>query len=162
LEVDWWNVENQLNTVGKTQPALIDKTQCDFIVEDVRITFLADNKFKQPENLQKIPLFNNLKIVDTESIGVMKMEVMTRRTVYRDFYDLYAILESGIALEKILYKTGKYTFHNIRTRDMLSVLANASEPKADSDFLLKLHPIYNLSFAELKEKLLDYAKNIVK
>jgi predicted nucleotidyltransferase component of viral defense system len=117
LEVNWHVIQQQLSTLGDTKIVLLDNTQCDFLVEGVRITFLADNKFKQPENLQKIHFLNNIHLVDVTSIGVMKMEVMTQRNVFRDYYDMYVILKSGVDLGNILTRTGKYTFHNLRTRE---------------------------------------------
>ena len=126
-----------------------------------RKKFLADNKFKQPDGLQKIPYLNNISLADIESIAVMKMEVMTHRNLFRDYYDMYSILQSGISLSTILAKTGKYTFHNLRTRDMLSLLLNAQKPPFDAHFAA-MSPIYNLSFEEMKLFLVEKAKEVVK
>ena len=161
LEVDWFAIQQQLLTVGDTKIALLGNTQCDFIVEGVRITFLADNKFKQPEGLQKIHYLNNIYLADTESIAVMKMEVMTHRNLFRDYYDMYSILKSGISLSTVLAKTGKYTFHALRTRDMLSLLLNAREPAFDVNFSALL-PVYNVSFEEIKLFFVEKAKEVVK
>jgi len=161
LEVNWHIIQQQLSTIGNTKVTLIENTQCDFLVENVRVTFLADNKFKQPENLRKIHFFNNVFLADVESIGVMKMEVMTRRSFYRDFYDMYAILKSGISLSNILYKTGKYTRHNIRTRDMLSVLLCSGHPNHDENFNA-LCPVYQISIEEIKCFFAEKAKELSK
>ena len=91
----------------------------------------------------------------------MKMEVMTHRNVFRDYYDIYSILKNGIALSDILSKTGKYTFHNLRTRDMLSLLLNVQRPPFDVNFAA-LSPIYNVSFDEMKEFFVEKAKEFVK
>jgi hypothetical protein len=55
LEVNWPAIKQELDPIGQIQVTLIEKTQCDFVVEGVRITFLDDNKFKKSEQLQKIP-----------------------------------------------------------------------------------------------------------
>ena len=161
LRVDWHVIQQQLSTVGDTKIVLLENTQCDFLVEGVRVTFLVDNKFKQPDGLQKIYCLNNIYLVDVESIAVMKMEVMTHRNVFRDYYDMYSILKNGIALSDILAKTGKYTFHNLRTRDMLSLLLNVQRPPFDVNFAA-LSPIYNVSFDEMKEFFVEKAKEFVK
>jgi len=161
LEVDWYGIQQELSSVGETKITLLENTQCDFLVEGVRITFLADNTFKQPEGLQKIHCLNNIYLADIESIAVMKMEVMTHRNVFRDYYDMYSILKSGISLGSILAKTGKYTFHNLRTRDMLSMLLNAQNPPVDSNFSTML-PIYNQSFDEMKQFFVEKTKEFVK
>ena len=159
LEVDWHSIQKQLSTVGDTKIILLENTQCDFLVEGVRVTFLADNKFKQPKELRKIHYLNNIYLVDIESIAVMKMEVITRRNVFRDYYDIYSILKNGISLRNILEKTGKYTFHNLRTRDMLSLLINAYKPPVDFNFVA-MSPIYNISFEEMKLFFIEKAKEL--
>jgi predicted nucleotidyltransferase component of viral defense system len=162
LEVNWHVIKQELDSVGQTQVTLVDKTQCDFIVEGIRITFLDDNKFKEPEQLQKIPFLNNLKIADVVTLGIMKMEVMSRRSVYRDYYDMYAILQNGVPLSSIISGTGKYTSHNLRTRDMLSILFNAEESAGDMDSIVKMNPVYHISFQEMKQAIIALAKDFVK
>jgi predicted nucleotidyltransferase component of viral defense system len=161
LEVNWPAIKQELDSIGQTQVTLIEKTQCDFVVEGVRITFLDDNKFKEPEQLQKIPLLNNLKIADVQTIGVMKMEVMSRRSVYRDYYDMYSILQSGVSLSDIISGTGKYTSHNLRTRDMLSILFNAEYPAKAMDSIVEMNPIYRISFQEMKQAIVEFARILV-
>jgi len=160
LEVNWYAIQQELLTLGDTKVALVENTQCDLLVEGVRVTFLADNKFKQPENLQKIHYINNIYLADVESIAIMKMEVMTHRNVFRDYYDMYSILKSGINIGNILSKTGKYTFHNLRTRDMLSLLLNAKKPPVDVNFAA-LSPVYDISFDEIKHFFVEKAKNLM-
>jgi predicted nucleotidyltransferase component of viral defense system len=160
LDVDWYNIQQQLLTVGDTKIILVSQTQCDFLVEGVRVTFLADNKFKQPDGLQKIHCLNNIYLVNIERIATMKIEVITHRNVFRDYYDLYSILKSGVDFNNILIKTGKYTSHNLRTKDMLSLLLNAQIPSLDNNFNTLL-PIYNLSFDEIKQFFIEKAKKII-
>jgi predicted nucleotidyltransferase component of viral defense system len=159
LDVDWYNIQQQLLSIGSTQISLLAKTQCDFLVDGVRITFLSDNKFKQPEGLRKIHCLNNIYLVDIESIAVMKLEVMAHRNVFRDYYDLYAILKSGVDFSDILSKTRKYTFHNLRTKDILSLLLNAQQP-LDHNFNA-LSPIYNISFDEMKQFFIEKANEFI-
>jgi predicted nucleotidyltransferase component of viral defense system len=161
LKTDWNTIQQQLSTVGMTKIVLLDHTQCDFLVDGVRITFLDDNKFKQPVGLQKIHCLNNIFITDIESIAVMKLEVMTHRNQFRDYYDIYSILKNGVSLKTILEKTGAYTFHNLRTRDMLSLLINAEKPPLDKNFS-SMSPIYDISFEEIKQFLVEKAKEVVK
>jgi predicted nucleotidyltransferase component of viral defense system len=161
LRTDWNTIQQQLSTIGTTKIVLLDHTQCDFLVDGVRITFLDDNKFKQPIGLQKIHCLNNMFITDIESIAVMKLEVMTHRNQFRDYYDIYSILKNGISLNTILEKTGVYTFHNLRTRDMLSLLINAEKPPLDKKFS-SMAPIYDISFEEIKQFLVEKAKEVVK
>ena len=161
LKVKWHIIQQQLSTIGETKIVLLDHTQCDFLINNVRVTFFVDNKFKQPIELNKIHFLNNIYLADIESIAVMKMEVMTRRTLYRDYYDMYSILKTGVSLGNILAKTGKYTFYNLRTRDMLAVLLNAQKPPLDKSFKAMM-PIYKISFEEMKQFFIETAKEFVK
>ena len=160
LEVDWYAIQQQLLLVGETKIGLLESTQCDYLVDGVRVTFLADNKFKQPTGLQKIHYLNNIYLADVESIAVMKLEVITRRNLFRDYYDIYSILKSGISLNNILSKTGRYTFHNLRTRDMLSKLLNAQKPPLDAHFTA-LSPAYDISFDEIKQFFVEKSKEFI-
>jgi hypothetical protein len=72
------------------------------------------------------------------------------------------ILQSGAPLSSIISGTGKYTFHNLRTRDMLSILLNAEEPEGDRDSIVKMNPVYQISFQEMKQAIIVLAKNLVK
>ncbi|GHT16950.1 hypothetical protein FACS189429_0020 [Bacteroidia bacterium] len=160
--VAWDKIQQELETVGYTEKSLLDENQVDFVLEGVKITFLADNRFKAPATLQKIPFLNNIQLVDTKSIGIMKIEVMTRRSVFRDYYDMYAILKSGVALSDIIDGAGKYTSHNLRTRDMISTLLNTDRVVADKKFFEELNPAFNISLNEMREFFVEKSKEIIK
>jgi predicted nucleotidyltransferase component of viral defense system len=162
LTVDWYNIQQELLTVGNTKISLLDTNQCDYIVDGVKITFLSDNRLKAPEILQKIPVINNLQMADAKTIGVMKLEVMSRRSVFRDFYDIYSILRSGISLTEIITVAGKYTSHNLRTRDMVSLLLNTEYVIADQKFYKELNPRYNISIDEIRDYIKIQLQELVK
>jgi hypothetical protein len=104
---------------------------------------------------------NNLKMADVKSIGVMKLEVMSRRSVFRDYYDIYSILKSGISLAEIIAETGKYTFHNLRTRDMISLLINTEYVTADKNFHEKSNPAYQVTLDDIRNFLVTQAKELI-
>ena len=124
VSVDWAMIKNELSTIGQVEANVLDHNQCDFMLNSVKLSFYANNNNKEPECLQKMPFLNNLKVADVTSIGVMKMEVMSRRATHRDYYDMYAILTSGVPLAAIVSGAGKYSFHNLHTKNMLSILTN--------------------------------------
>jgi predicted nucleotidyltransferase component of viral defense system len=162
LTVNWYNIQQELLTVGNTKISLLDTNQCDYIVDGVKITFLSDNRLKAPEILQKRPVINNLQMADAKTIGVMKLEVMSRRSVFRDFYDIYSILRSGISLTEIIMAVGKYTYHNLRTRDMVSLLLNTEYVVADQKFYKELNPLYNISIDEIRDYIKIQLQELVK
>ena len=162
LHVDWRCIQDELQAVGDTRISLLDDNQCDYIVDGVKITFLDDNRLKAPETLQKIPVINNLQMVDSKTIGVMKLEIMSRRSVFRDFYNIYSILKSGIPLTDIIATTRKYIFHNLRTRDLISLLLNTEYVIADQKFYKELNPLYPVSIDEIRDYLKIQLQEIVK
>jgi predicted nucleotidyltransferase component of viral defense system len=115
--------------------------------------------FKEPGGLQKKPFLNHLSIADVETIGVLKMEVMSRRRTLRDYYDMYVILESGVPLENIIAGTGKYTRHGLSSKNMLAILNNTENIAEDAAFK-HLNPVYstdlNVMWEAVRERIKDF------
>ncbi|MDR3297643.1 MAG: nucleotidyl transferase AbiEii/AbiGii toxin family protein [Prevotellaceae bacterium] len=132
--VDWPAIKRELSTIGEVSTDVVDYNICDFKVKGVKITFYDNNRASAPVGLQRLPYLNKLTIADVASIGIMKMEVMTRRRTHRDYYDMWAILESGVALASIIYGAGKYAEHRLSTKNMLAMLTDVSSITADAAF----------------------------
>lgn len=86
-EVDWPQIKKELLTIGQIEHVdILDIDHVEFVVDGVKLSFYA-NPSTSP--LQKrIHLLNNIYVADPTSIGAMKMEVMLRRTKFRDYYDI--------------------------------------------------------------------------
>ena len=52
--------------------------------------------------IKSIDYRDNLKLADIPAIGAMKMEVMLRRSNFRDYYDIYSIVKSGIDIRELV------------------------------------------------------------
>ena len=82
LDIGWSSIQRELETVGKIddiQVAGFD--QVLFVVEGVKISFYAAPRKRIP-TMKEIPYLNNIRLADTESIGVMKMKpIMSLRSV---------------------------------------------------------------------------------
>jgi len=148
ITVDWSSIEAELSIIGSVKKDLLGDNQCDFVINDnVKLSFYV---FKEPEGLQKSRFLNNIFIADVATIGVLKMEVMSRRRTFRDYYDMYVILESGISLESILTGTGKYTRHALSSKNMLSILNNTENLSEDAAFK-HLNPAYETDIDRIGE-----------
>ena len=84
------------------------------------------------------------------AIGAMKIELILRRSNFRDYYDIYSILREGVSLKQIVNLASKYSNHLLKTRDALSFLSNGSNFKKDKNFSL-LEPVYDIDHKEIEE-----------
>ena len=103
-------------------------------------------------------LKDNLWLADIEAIGAMKMEVMLRRSNFRDYYDIYAILQHGIDFRKLLDLSLSYSEHIISTKNMLAILTDSSRFYIDSGFE-QLNPKYNVTPADIETYLKTPSKS---
>ena len=95
-EVNWPELEKFLKTIGNVRTDIIDLFQVNFFLDEVKITFYSNalTTFSEIENGDK---FDNITLASVISIGAMKLEVMARRNLFRDYYDLYSIRSSYVS-----------------------------------------------------------------
>ena len=79
-----------------------------------------------------------------ESIGAMKMEVMLRRSKFRDYYDIYSILKEGKDLQKMIDAALDHSGHKLLTRGLLAMLTNGSHFIKEKGFE-ELLPVYDVT-----------------
>lgn len=150
-EVNWPIIKKELSTIGKIENIEIyDFDHVEFIVNGVKISFYANPNYSPLEH--RIEFYNNIKIADIASIGAMKMEVMLRRSKFRDYYDLYSILKAGINLHEMIAKAIKYSGYKLKAKNLLSLLTNSSRFEKD-EFFKNLNPIYEIGSKEIEEEI---------
>ncbi|GHT66916.1 hypothetical protein FACS189452_03660 [Bacteroidia bacterium] len=157
---EWADIKKQLSVLGEVKSDWLGESQCDFLVNDVKLTFFADNRLHEPKCLKRVACLNNITLVDVATIGVMKLEVMSRRGVFRDYYDMYAILKSGVSLTDIMAATGNYTLHDLRRKNMFNILMNIDHISEEKNFQ-RLHPIYNISLQDIQHFFLQTIKEYI-
>ena len=148
--VDWPQIQKQLETIGKVNKVnVLGFDQVDFVINDVKITFLTLPKRLSPvDNL--VPIINNIKAADLASLGVMKVELSLSRSEWRDYYDIYSLLREGQSLKVMIDGASKYSNHVLKTRDALIFLSNGSNYKKGKDFNL-LKPFYDVDSKTIEE-----------
>jgi len=155
-EVDWVAIEKELANIGIIDARDIwDFDHVEFIVSGVKISFYVANKFSPIT--KPVHIKNNLFLSDIEAIGAMKMEVMLRRSNFRDYYDIYSILQSGFDIKKLIDKALNYSGHILSTKNLLAMLTDSSRFQNDSSFEL-LKPIYKVTPLEIE----GYLKKCIK
>ncbi|MDR0793103.1 MAG: nucleotidyl transferase AbiEii/AbiGii toxin family protein [Chitinophagaceae bacterium] len=157
---NWKQINDELTAIGKVEKNLLDDNHIDFKVNDVKITFYANNEFREPKYLVKQPFLNNIKIADINSIGIMKAALMLHRNSHRDYYDIYSILQSGVSLKDIVYGAADYTEHRLKTKNIIAMLVDSEYVKIDKKFQ-ELNPVYNFDLAFLEKEISEKVREIV-
>jgi len=121
----------------------------NFIVNNVRVTFISKQRNLSPVH-KPVHILNNIMAADLEAIGAMKIELILRRSEFKDYYDIYSILQEGIPLKKLVSAASKYSNHLLKTRDALSFLSNGSNYKKDKSFNLQ-EPYYDIDHKGIEE-----------
>jgi hypothetical protein len=121
----------------------------------VKISFYTSEKSSPVTT--PVYLKDNLKLADVEAIGAMKMEVMLRRSNFRDYYDIYCILQQGINFKKLVNVSLSYSGHVLTTKNLLAILTDSSRFQIDSGFE-QLNPKYKVTPTDIEA----YLKTIIK
>ena len=156
LDIGWPKIQKELETVGiieDVQVAGFD--QVLFIVDGVKVSFYAAPR-KRIASMQEIPYMNNIRLADVDSIGIMKMEAMMRRSKFRDYYDIYSLLQAGLTFEEGLDYALKFTRHQVHSKAILSALVTPTLYPKPQDFDI-MQPKYNIS----AEEMADYFMQVI-
>lgn len=155
--VNWPQIKKELETIGKIEKLdVLGFDQVNFVVANVKISFLTKQGNLSPVNTL-VPILNNLKAADLHSLGSMKVELVLRRSNFKDYYDIYSLLKEGLSLKTIVEGASKYSNHILKIRDALSFLSNGSNYKKGKDFDL-LNPVYDITNKTIE----DLVKSVIK
>ena len=155
--VDWPTIERELTTVGNIDSRdILGFDQVNFVVCGVKISFLTKQQNLSPVK-HTIPILNNVKAADLDSLGIMKIEVMLRRSEWRDYYDIYSLLKEGKSLKAMISGANIYSNHRLKSRDALNFLSDSNNYKKEKNFRL-LEPAYNIESKDIEE----LVKSIIK
>ncbi|MBR1576558.1 MAG: nucleotidyl transferase AbiEii/AbiGii toxin family protein [Bacteroidales bacterium] len=132
----------------------------EILGEDHLQVFINEGKVKlsfyRPENpVKSIHLglqFNNLKAPDLQDLLGMKVFALCVRTVFRDYYDIYCLLERGCKLEEAISYASYLSRHQIRSRAMYSRLLSPQLFRREKDFD-RMIPTYDVSAEEIRDRI---------
>ena len=149
MEVDWPSIRKELETIATIDSMnLLDIDHVEFIVQGVKISFYAAPRYSpvsEPVHIQ-----NNLYAADMLSIGAMKMEVMLRRSAFRDYYDIYSLLQSGVSLQAMIDLALRHSNHVLHTKNLLAMLTSGQRFVRDSKFA-QLMPKYDVTSTDIED-----------
>jgi len=156
-EVKWAKIENFLADEFKSvSKDLFDLQQVNFLVDGVKLTFFVREKVNS-KLLHDQNLFNNIKYATVESIGAIKLELLQRRNIYRDYYDIYSILKQGFSINKLIDLAIEYSKNKLKQKSILSILSNAEKFKKEEEFEL-LNPKYKVTSLEIRDYIINKYK----
>ena len=156
---EWKQITNELTAIGAVEQDVLDDNHIDYKVNGVKITFYADNEFKEPKGLVKQPFLNNIQIADTKSIGIMKVALILHRNSHRDYYDIYSILKSGVPLKDIVYGAADYTEHRLKTKNIIAMLIDSEYIRFDKRFQ-EFNPVYDFDLNFLEKEISEKVKEL--
>lgn len=152
-EVDWFSIKKELEGIGRVEKfELLDIDHVEFVVDGVKISFYANPNYS-PLN-REIPYLNNIRLADISAIGAMKMEVMLRRSKFRDYYDIYSIIQSGVNLNEMITRALAYSRHNLKSKNLLAMLTRSERFVKDSNFRA-MQPVYDVTPKEIEQKIIQ-------
>ena len=150
LEVGWPAIKRELETIGSIESEnIMGFDHVEFVVNGVKLSFYAAPR-KALSAMNPIQYQNNLRIADVKTIGALKMEVMLRRAKFRDYYDLYSILKSGVDIQELIPMAIEHSGFNLKTKNLLSMITNGEIYAKEASFS-QLNPIYDISPKEIEE-----------
>ncbi len=142
-EVNWVQIEKELFKIGNVEEREIwDFDHVEFVVNKVKISFYASDKFSPVK--YPVHFTNNLTLADLSAIAALKLEVMLRRSNFKDYYDIYSLLLNGVDLKSSIELARRYSGKILKTRNILYMLLDSKRFKYDQSFGL-LNPVYNVS-----------------
>lgn len=157
-EVDWPLIKKGLSTIGNIEKCdILDIDHVEFLLDGVKLSFYANPNYSPLRN--EIPFMNNIRLADKTSIGAMKMEVMLRRSKFRDYYDIYSLLMDGEDLSEMINIALKYSGHRLKSKNLLAMLSRSERFVPDTNFNT-LNPIYNVTPLDIENKIKEALNNI--
>ena len=152
-EVYWPYIKKELETVGEVQKCdILGLDHVEFVLSGVKISFYANPHFSPLK--EKIRYLDNLYIADKTSIGAMKMEVLLRRSKFRDYYDIYSLLEAGESLQEMMDMELRYSGHKLKSKNLIAMLTRSDRFEEDRNFAA-LHPIYDITPKDIEARIIS-------
>lgn len=135
-------------------------TQKDMLGEDHFQLFLPNRvklSFFRPTDslpsLSKGYIYNNIITPSLQDLLGMKIYTTTVRTVYRDYYDIYCLLEAGLDFRIALKYALDFTRHRCHTKSVLSTLITPQLFEKELDFDERMQPKHKVSPEEICERI---------
>ncbi len=162
------DLDFELLGLRKVRPALDFSGIINNIREvfpDARLEILGESQFHifinsgcvklsffRPENPVKyihIGLsYNNIRVPALQDLLGMKVFTICMRSLFRDYYDIYCLLENGCNLREAVDYASYLSRHNIRSKEMYSRLL-APQLYFKGDDFMKMSPRFDIEASDI-------------
>ena len=155
-EVNWNAIERELKEkIGEIENFnMLGFDQVEFVVKGVKFSFFVS------DNLSPVTApteyLGNICLADIESIMAMKMEVMLRRMKFRDYYDIYCMLQEGYSIQKGIEKALNLSRHRLSSKNIIAMLLGG-QFIPDNNFAT-LEPKYDVTKEQIREYIMQKLK----
>ena len=155
-EVNWNAIERELKEkIGEIENFnMLGFDQVEFIVKGVKFSFFVS------DNLSPVTApteyLGNIRLADIESIMAMKMEVMLRRMKFRDYYDIYCMLQEGYSIHNGIEKALNLSRHRLSSKNIIAMLLGG-QFIPDNNFAT-LEPKYDVTKEQIREYIMQKLK----
>lgn len=155
-EVNWNAIEKELRKkIGEIESFnMLGFDQVEFVVRGVKFSFFVS------DNLSPVTAptdyLGNIRLADIESIMAMKMVVMLRRMKFRDYYDIYCILQEGYSINKGIEKALNLSRHRLSSKNIIAILLGG-QFIPDNNFAT-LEPKYDVTKEQIREYIMRKLK----
>lgn len=116
--------------------------------------------FYRPENHVKTMetgwQHNNLKTPTLQELLGMKLYTLCVRTEFRDYYDIYCLLQAGCNLDEAVSYASHLSRHTIKSKTMYTRLLSPQLFSKNEDFQ-RMSPQYDVSADDIR----DYIKTVM-
>ena len=155
-EVNWNAIERELKEkIGKIENFnMLDFDQVEFIVKGVKLSFFVSDNLSPVTAPTKY--LGNIRLADIESIMAMKMEVMLRRMKFRDYYDIYCMLQEGYSIHNGIEKALNLSRHRLSSKNIIAMLLGGRFIP-DNNFAT-LEPKYDVTKEQIREYIMQKLK----
>ena len=155
-EVNWNAIERELKEkIGEIENFnMLGFDQFEFVVKGVKFSFFVS------DNLSPVTApteyLGNIRLADIESIMAMKMEVMLRRMKFRDYYDIYCMLQEGYSIHNGIEKALNLSRHRLSSKNIIAMLLGG-QFVPDNNFAT-LEPKYDITKEQIREYIMQKLK----
>jgi predicted nucleotidyltransferase component of viral defense system len=129
------------------------------IDQGVKLSFYVPDKRKPDMN--PVVFRDNLILANVDCIAALKMELLMRRTEFRDYYDFYCILKDrdADAIRQIIANALHYSEHRLKSKNLTGILTNP-ERFGNSEALSQLAPKYSVSARDIEQLMIAKLKDL--
>lgn len=150
-EVNWPVIKKELETIGTIDKCdILDLDHVEFVVNGVKLSFYANPN--QSPLQSEVHLINNIRLADLTAIGAMKMEVLMRRSKFRDYYDIYSLIEGGVNIQSMIDLALRYSGNRLKSKNLIAMLTRSERFVEESNFKT-LSPIYDVTAKDIEERI---------